>query len=268
MAKPALPDDYHAKTAANILKSEFSIPTKDDITKKLKHTETQIRNLRNVYIAEKTTRPDSFVAKRRMQEYSKTGAKAKSPEAIRKQITEAQKRRRVLSKMLHAVEAETVPSKARSKIRSILGTVGKKALTSNAVWLGIDMLTASPTGVEPTDKKYYRKSKVKEYLGKAADRKADDERDAERTGLEKVQERWTGQRAAKERNEKTDANGMNSLQVAQHYIQSGEFPNSDFLDDSEMRLHVFNRIREFMQADQLRTVHPRDRSIDTQLQMQ
>lgn len=266
MAKLALSDDYHAKTAANILKSEFSIPTKDDITKKLKHTETQIRNLRDIYIAEKTTRPDSFVAKRRMQEYSKTGAKAKSPEAIKKQITEAMKRRRVLSKMLHAVEAETVPSKARSKIRSILGAVGKKALTSNAVWLGIDMLWSKEAGESALMSK--RKSKAKDYLRKAADRKADDERAAERTGLEKVQERWTGQRAAKARNEKTDANGMNSLQVAQHYIQSGEFPNSDFLDDSEMRLHVFNRIREFMQADQLRMVHPRDRSIETQLQMQ
>ena len=266
MAKLALSDDYHAKTAANILKSEFSIPTKDDITKKLKHTETQIRNLRDIYIAEKTTRPDSFVAKRRMQEYSKTGAKAKSPEAIKKQITEAMKRRRVLSKMLHAVEAETVPSKARSKIRSILGAYFKKALTSNAVWLGIDMLWSKEAGESALISK--RKSKVKEYLRKAADRKADDERAAERTGLEKVQERWTGQRAAKARNEKKDANGMNSLQVAQHYIQSGEFPNSDFLDDSEMRLHVFNRIREFMQADQLRMVHPRDRSIETQLQMQ
>ena len=85
---------------------------------------------------------------------------------------------------------------------------------------------------------------------------------------------WKGQGKARRQYQarrldgKKDENGLDSSQVALYYVKNKQFPQSRLLDNEDTKAHILSKVEGFIQADKLRMLHPRDRTMNEQLQMQ
>ena len=79
---------------------------------------------------------------------------------------------------------------------------------------------------------------------------------------------WKGRVKMRRLDGKKDENGLDSSQVALYYVKNKQFPKSRLLDNEDTKAHILSKVEGFIQADKLRMLHPRDRTMNEQLQMQ
>ena len=135
-----------------------------------------------------------------------------------------------------------------------------------------ELAAANKTGLSEWghDDKYYKKSREDTARKKAAVDKRTDPEEARKSATK----RGVGMRFWKRRGKmrrldgKKDENGLDSSQIALYYVRNKQFPQSRLLDNEDTKAHILSKVEGYIQAEKLRMLHPRDRTMNEQLQMQ